>query len=302
MREAALRGNAEGLPEMRTAGESEPGYMATHAVARRIQERRGRRYYEQRIAEAARIIHRGFNGSKRDLLNLQEAMSISDFPNLFGDVIDRAVLANYLETPYTWNMIAYESQVNDFRPVKRFRVDGGTGLLSSTDANAALIPLEMGAQYPEDSLSDNLYTYQLRKYGKRMPFFWETFVNDDLNALKDTPARFGRGARRTEEYFVTRLFANAVSGTAGQVVGPNGNYFYSNGNKNIINAANAGGAFSTNNPVLSLTALQQGMVVLMNQTDTTGQPISVEAMTSGGAARVENGRDEHPQHRLCVDG
>ena len=259
--------------------------------------RQGRVFYERKLYQASKIILRGLTGSKLDRLRLEEAMrgggelmarealSISDFPNLFGDVIDRAVLANYLETPYTWNQVAYASEVNDFRPVKRFRIDGGTGLLGNTslnpvptnpgnqtgtgpgfDSSGNLIPLEQGGQYPEDKLSDGLYEYQLRKYGKRMPFFWETFVNDDLNALKDTPARFGRGARRSEEYFVTKLYAGNLT-------------FFSNSNRNIVNATNAGGAFTAVNPALTITALQQAIVVLMNQVDTTGQPISVEAMT-----------------------
>ena len=198
-------------------------------------------------------------------------MSISDFPNLFGDVIDRAVLANYLETPYTWNLVAHQAEVSDFRPVRRFRVDGGTGLLAtlqtSTDPNPGqLLPIEQGGQYPEDYLTDAQYTYRLAKYGKRMPFFWETFVNDDLQALKDTPARFGRGARRTEEYFVTQLYAGNLT-------------FFSDANKNLVDTANAGGLFTATNPALSITAFQQAIVVLMNQKDTTGQPISVEAMT-----------------------
>jgi hypothetical protein len=249
--------------------------------------------YQRRLHEVAKMTLKAIRGSKRDRLNFEEALSISDFPNLFGDVIDRAVLANYLETPYTWNMVAHPSEVSDFRPVKRFRVDGGTGLLGNTalnptanlsgtsakgagfDANGNMLPITQGAQYPESSLSDGEYTYRLAKYGARMPFFWETFVDDDLNALKDTPARFGRGARRSEEYFVTKLYANNVSGT----LGPSGFYFYSNGNKNIVNAANAGGGFTTNNPALSLPALQQALVVMMNQLDTTGQPISVEGVT-----------------------
>lgn len=248
----------------------EPGFASIAERRSRILSHEGyRRRYEARMAEAARLIIRGFTGSRRDALNLQEAMSSGDFQNLFGDVIDRTVLSNYLETPYTWNMIAHQASVNDFRPVKRFRVDGGTGLLGDLDSSqtGGLKPLERGAQYPEDSLSVPApYTYELFKRGKRMPYFWETFVNDDLNALKDTPARFGRGARRDEEYFITALFAN--NGT-----------FFSNTNKNIVNEANAGGAFTSNNPPLSITALQQAMVVLMNQVDTTGQPISVEAMT-----------------------
>src|SRR5262249_39552092 len=128
-----------------------------------------------------------------------------------------------------------------------------------------MIPIEQGAQYPESSLSDAQYTFQVRKYGKRMPFFWETFVNDDLNALKDTPARFGRGARRSEEYFVTKLFANNTS-------------FFTTANKNVATNAVVGDS-GGNNPVLNITALQRAIIVMMQQLDTTGQPISVEAMT-----------------------
>ena len=272
MLEAPLRGSFENLPAYRDSSMDEPGFGRPWTRAQVDVARR--RMHEARLMEARGIIARAFTGSRRDLLNFHEALSISDFPNLFGDVIDRAVLANYLETPYTWNMIAHQAEVSDFRPVKRFRVDGGTGLLNTLDANGNMIPLTQGAQYPEDSLTDAEYTYRLSKYGKRMPFFWETFINDDLNALKDTPARFGRGARRSEEYFVTKMFANNVAGT----LGPNGYYFYSNGNKNIVNNTNVGDT-AGNNPALTITALQRALIVMMQQVDTTGQPISVEAVT-----------------------
>lgn len=277
MREASLNGSHVNLDEY-GGGEREsprePGYG--HVSTKQMIRRYGRSNYERKMAEAAKLIVNAFRGNRRAILTLSEAMSTSDFPNLFGDVIDRAVLQNYLETPYTWNMVANASEVSDFRPVKRFRVDGGTGLLGKTDANGFPVPLEMGVQYPEDSLSDAEYTYRLFKRGKRMPFFWETIVNDDLNAIKDTPARFGRGARRDEEYFVTMLFANATSAITQQ--GNSVPALYSNANKNIVNNANVGDS-GGNNPVLSITALQRAIIVLMQQTDTTGQPISVEAMT-----------------------
>lgn len=247
-------------------------------ISQRVASMQGyrRMIYERRLHEAQHIILKALTGSRRDRFRLEEAMSTSDFSNLFGDVIDRAVLANYRETPYTWNQIAYASEVNDFRPVKRFRIDGGTGLLENTllnptgnnpgfDSSGNMIPITQGAQYPEDSLTDADYTYRVQKYGKRMPFTWEVFVNDDLNALKDTPARFGRGARRAEEYFVTKLFANNSS-------------FFSNGNKNIVNNANVGDS-GGNNPILTITALQRALIVMMKQLDTSGQPISVEAVT-----------------------
>jgi hypothetical protein len=248
--------------------EREPGFANPWRAERSNPLRK--KMYEARLAEAAKLIVRAFNGGKRDLLNLQEAMSISDFPKLFGDVIDRSVLANYLETPYTWDQIAYASEVSDFRPVKRFRIDGGTGLLANIQVagqpNAGqLTPITQGGQYPEDSLSDAQYTFQLYKYGKRMPFFWETFINDDLNAIKDTPARFGRGARRTEEWFVTQLFANNTT-------------FFKTANKNIVTNTVVGDS-GGNNPVLTITALQRAIIVMMQQLDTTGQPVSVDAIT-----------------------
>jgi hypothetical protein len=232
--------------------------------------------YERRLHEAQNIILRGLTGSRRDRFRLEEAMSTSDFPNLFGDVIDRAVLANYLETPYTWDKIAYAAEVNDFRPVKRFRIDGGTGLLDNTllnptgtnagfDSSGNMLPITQGSQYPEDSLSDSSYTYRLQKYGKRMPFTWEVFVDDDLNAIKDTPARFGRGARRSEEYFVSKLYANNTT-------------FFSTANKNIVTHGIVGDS-GADNPILNITALQRALIVMMNQVDTTGQPISVDAVT-----------------------
>ena len=280
-------GFTEGLDTTRAVTMTEmddaPGEYSIASRTSRL-DRYRKMIYERRLHEARSIIYKAMTGTRRDRLRFEEALTISDFPNLFGDVIDRAVLANYLETPYTWNQIAYASEVSDFRPVKRFRIDGGTGLLENTminpvptnpgtgtgtgpgfDSSGNMIPISQGAQYPEDFLQDAEYTYRLSKYGKRMPFAWETFINDDLNALKDTPARFGRGARRSEEYYVTKLFANNTS-------------FFSTANKNIVTNTIVGDS-GGNNPVLTITAIQRALIVMMQQLDTSGQPISVEAVT-----------------------
>src|SRR5580692_10880804 len=82
----------------------ERGEVSIGAYRQRMMGRQ-RVMYERRLFEAAKLIHRGLTGSKRDRLDFQEALSISDFPHLFGDVIDRSVLANYIETPYTWNQV-----------------------------------------------------------------------------------------------------------------------------------------------------------------------------------------------------
>lgn len=253
---------------------NEPGYRGVRNRAQLDAQRR--RLYQQDLREAGSLIKKAFDGNSYARLMLQEAMqgrfrealSISDFPALFGDIIDRAVLANYIETPYTWNMIAKVESVNDFRTVRRIRIDYGQGLLGGTDASGNLIPVEQGGPYTETKLADAGYTYKLQKYGERMPFFWETMIDDDLNALKDTPARFGIGARRSQEYFVTKLFANNTS-------------FYTTANKNVVKSAvlPAAPATSFTNPPLSITGLQNALLVMASQVDKNGQPISIEAVT-----------------------
>jgi hypothetical protein len=265
-------GQELGMVEARPRGYDDPGY-------RRAVIPRGRAY-DCDMMEASRLIQRAWRGDSYAALDLsnamrgagrfREALSISDFPNLFGDIIDRAVIANYRETPYTWSMYANATEVADFREVKRFRIDFGTGVLSV---------IESGGPYPERKLADNavagttgqaagtpntagFYAYNLQKRGARMPFFWETMINDDLNAIKDTPARFGRAARRSEEKFVTQLYANNTT-------------FYSNANfKNTVVAV---GSYTATNPPLSITALAQAMVIMANQTDQDGEPIEIES-------------------------
>lgn len=273
----------EGLytPWRGTQTDREPGMVPVRVPPKGDPRRRA---YEQDFHEASKLFLSALNGNSyarlmvRDAMygGFREALSISDFPNLFGDIIDRAVLANYKETPYTWNMIANDSDVADFRQVKRFRIDYGTAPNTT--------PIAPGSPYPEDKVSDaaqqagtyvppgategvGYYAYNLNKYGKRMPFFWETFINDDLNAIKDVPARFGRGMRRGEEFFVTSLYAN------------NTNFFNASNFANTVVAANTpGNVYTANNPPLSITALAQAMVVMSLQRDKDNQPIDIESM------------------------
>lgn len=260
----------EGARQFGSEGDREAGYRSV--VSRKQMERA----YERDLMEASRLIRRAFNGDKYATLMLgdammgrfREALSTSDFPTLFGDIIDRSVLANYKETPYTWNLIAKRHEVADFRQVRVIRIDGGSGLLGDVNNAGALTPIEQGGPYREQKLTDSSYTYRLAKYGNRMPFFWETLINDDLDAIKDTPARFGRGARRSEEYFVTNLFANNTT-------------FFTAANKNVVKSSVLAAAPSTSftNPPLSITGLQNALLVLASQLDNDLQPISIEAVT-----------------------
>lgn len=216
--------------------------------------------YLRKLTEAARLIA-DVRAGRVPTHRLKEAMSTSDFPQLFGDILDRQLLGAYQEAPYTWNLVARRAVVTDFRSVKRFAVDGAEAHL---DAVAQLAP------YPAASLGDTEYSYSVSKFGRRIPMSWETLTNDDLGAFTDIPDRLGRAARRSEERFVTTLFADAS--------GPHAS-LYTSGNRNIINATNAGSGFTAVNPPLSIDGLRQGFAVLANQRDADGAPILLEAVT-----------------------
>lgn len=213
----------------------------------RTRARRNDPRYQRGVREAARLIDNVRRGITSDFV-LREAMTTSDFPLLFGDIIDRAMLGNYAEWQTTWQNIVRRATVRDFRNVKKYTLDGG---------DAVLARVKEQEEYPAADLTEAKYEYAVRKYGRRMPFSWETIINDDMDALADVPARFARAARRSEDRFVTTLYAGA-SGPLGSV--------YSGGNNNVI----------TGNPALSIAALQTAMTVLAAQLDAESEPIMIE--------------------------
>ncbi len=230
--------------------------------------------YRRELDVAHMLVEGAMRGSWRHAGLLREAMTVSDFPLLFGDVLDRQVLANYAETSYSWDMYCKRAILNDFRLARMFRVDRGAAVL-----DGPIIPNSYGAtgtgtkgleqlsEYPLRRRVVSGYTDQLYKFGCRMDFSFETIVNDDLDALKDTPALFGRAARRTEEKRATQLYATSS--------GPN-TAFYNNTNKNVINPTVAPGCPYTN-PPLSIDAVMWALTVMSNQRDLDGEPISIDA-------------------------
>lgn len=203
--------------------------------------------YPQRLAEAAKLVADVIQG-KRPSYHLREAMTTSDFPYLFGDILDRQLLASYQSAPSMWKSHAKRGTVRDFRAIKRYDVYGGQAILEE-------VPEQH--EYPKSQLDEETpYTYYVKKHGRKMPFSWETFINDDLDALTDIPQRFGQAARNSEDKFATGLYVDAT--------GPHAS-FYTGGNENIV----------TSNPVLSLAALQTAMELMGQKVDQEGNPIII---------------------------
>lgn len=220
---------------------SEDGLITPRAI-------RARANYNALLHEALSVM-KAARGSRWGMLRFEEAMTTGDFPLLMGDVLDRQVLGTYMETPQTWQNYCRRSTVRDFRTVERNAIDGGEGVLPSVG--------QLGP-YPPQVLGETQYTYSVAKYGRTLNWSWESFINDDLDALgSSSPARLARAARRTEEKLATQLFVDAN--------GPHAS-FYTSGNANIV----------TSNPVFSITALQTAFKVLAAMRDADGEPILVD--------------------------
>lgn len=194
--------------------------------------------YLSRLAEAARFFKDVCDG-KRPTRQLREALSTSDFPYLFGDTLDRMLLGNYQAYPATYRRFLKVSRVRDFRTVDRYRVSDGDQRLGT---------VAQGENYPGSDRDESTYSFKVNKYGRRFDILWEALVNDDLDALKDTPRRMALAALRTEMYFASSLYvANSTLFTTGH------------GNKGTA--------------AISKAAIMAGWNAMVGFTDENGEPI-----------------------------
>jgi len=198
--------------------------------ARTILRRAYGESYETRLGEAAQFLADVYDG-RRPTYQLREALSVADFPLLFADVIDRQLLAAYQAPAFRWDRFVRSATVNDFRTVKRFRIDGGDDILNQVGA---------GAPYPEADLDETQFNYEVAKYGRDIPIHFETLINDDLGAFQDLPQRLARAVQYSEARFVSTLYVDAS--------GPHAS-FYTAGNLNVgtgvLNIANLQTAITT---------------------------------------------------------
>lgn len=185
----------------------------------------------------------------------RETMTTSDFNALTVDVLDRELLGDYTEVPIPVLPLVKRTTLNDFRNKKVFIFDGMETPFSPV-AEMQDLPLR-------DMTQRTPILYSPLKYEAGAKISWEAVINDDLGIFRDTSNRLARGARRTKHKFITGLYSGAT--------GPNATLFSSTFANQIITANGA----TSNNPPLSVQALNDAFTVMMNQKDTGGDPIEI---------------------------
>jgi len=165
--------------------------------------------YELKLKETIDLLTnaKGLPQHRHEYL-LREALTTSDFPYLFGDVLDRQVLAAYKAVDPVWKSFVRMGTVPRIYPQVggyRFGVTGGDQHLDEV--------AEKG-EYLASDRNETRYPVSVKKYGRQFDISWEALINDDLGALKDTPERFARAAVRTEHRVVSSLYCgDCLAGT-----------------------------------------------------------------------------------------
>ena len=208
--------------------------------------------YETRLKETIDLLAnaQGLPSHKHEYL-LREALTTSDFPYLFGDALDRQVLAQYKATDSTWKKYVRTSTVPRLAPQVggyRFAITGGDQRLDRV--------MEKG-EYLASTRDETRYALYVYKYGRQFDISWETMINDDLGALQDTPMRFAKAALRTEQYTVINQFADD-DGTHGA--------------GNLYDKATAG-EINGSVALLTIANLEAGLEAMASWTDAGGSPI-----------------------------
>jgi hypothetical protein len=216
--------------------------------------------YGEHLAEAATFIADVLEGVI-PMYRLHEAMGTSDFPLLFGDVLDRMLLGRYQEIDPVYRQYTKQSKVRDFRPSRRFAVDGAEGRLERVG--------ERG-EYKEEALVESSDDLQVFKRGRRLGASWEQMINDDLDAFAENPDRLARAARRTEQFEADSLWLDANGPHASLYTAPNGNIL-------------------TGNPAFSIDALGAAIEHFATLVDEDNEPIAMGplVLVYGPALRVE---------------
>jgi len=144
--------------ELKELLEDWKGYQSVHEVRRSAD-------HDERLLEVVNLLTNkaGMPSHKREYI-LREALTTSDFPILFGEILDRQVLAAFKDTPQVMPMICRKATVRDFRTVHRYEISDGDQRLEEV--------AEKG-EYLASDRDEAKYYYAIKKYGRQFDISWE---------------------------------------------------------------------------------------------------------------------------------
>ncbi len=166
-------------------------------------------------------------------------MSVS---GITENVLNKAMLAAYGGVASTVSEVGFETDTNDFKPFKRYRLS----------ASGQMQPVGIGGELKAMTLQDESYSNQLGTVGCTLNIPRNIIMNDDMGALADLPTLIGRqAALARERAFYTALLSNPSN-------------FFGTGHLNYLSGAGS---------ALSITSLTSAVQLFLQMKDVNGDPI-----------------------------
>jgi hypothetical protein len=176
------------------------------------------------------------------------------------NILNKAMLDSYATVDSVVPDIAYETDTNDFKQFKRYRMTA-SGILAALSAAGELKAI---------SLQDESYANQVKTQGVILTIGRDILINDDMGALTQAPTMLGRGAALYREMVVFANLLNAPSTVApGASTGQTANAFnfFSTGARTTLTGASS---------ALSISSLTTAVQKFREQTDANSMPIMLK--------------------------
>ena len=166
----------------------------------------GKRFTESQIERGIAMIENSAHlRPHRHEFQMWEAITTTDFPYLFGTIIDRELMARYRVASADYSAYTKMGTVSNFAQHTRDRLDGLDNILPRVTQKG---------EYLVAPVSSEHYTRQVFKRGRQFDISWEALVNDGMGAFDDVPARFSDAAINTDAWLVTSALAGAAGPNA----------------------------------------------------------------------------------------
>jgi hypothetical protein len=216
-------------------------------------------HFEEKYASFVNLIANvdGYSSNKRRYL-MKEAETTSDFPTLFGTVLERTLRAKYSIVKPDWRQYIKVGTQNDFRTAWDMATYGNRNVLA--------VVKERG-EYKNSTLADGKFTINLQKYGRKFGLSWEAVINDDLGAFSDIASDLSLSAINSEAKYATGLFASST--------GPNATLYQVGGTHPIDGTTFTNKVASGSGTTVAAIAadIATAITALKSQKDFDGNPI-----------------------------
>ena len=176
----------------------------------------------------------------------------SDFPQIFGNLGERAMRAGYAAAPAVLKTLARQTTAKDFRAKTKIQI-GAARTLEKVNEHG---------EYKYGSFGEASESYGIATYGKVFAISRQALVNDDVGAFTDVNGKFGLAAAEFEAVFLVKLLESG--GGNGPTMGDSKALFHTDhGNK----------ASSAGTP--DETRLSAARLAMRKQKGLSGEPINV---------------------------